>query len=105
MTMRKYLLSAVTCLLLITAPGLQAQESGIMTIEGTRIRGDQEMPTVMYLVPWQPPETEALRGRDERLMVSQAFEPVERYEFQRLVKYYGTFRQSHEEPVSQADTP
>lgn len=74
-----------------------AQDSGIVTIEGTRIRGDQEVPTVMYLVPWQPPEVEALQAPDERLLVDQAFAPVERYEFQRLLRYHQAFRQQQEE--------
>jgi len=103
MTMCKYLLPVAA--LMLAAPGLQAQESGVMTIEGARIRGDQEMPTVMYLVPWQPPTAETLPGRDERLLVSQAFEPLERYEFQRLVKYYEVFRQSQEENAPAPDSP
>ncbi|HAC26472.1 MAG TPA: hypothetical protein DCF82_01410, partial [Marinobacter hydrocarbonoclasticus] len=64
---------------------------GVVTIEGTRIRGDQEVPTVMYLVPWQPPEVEQLRAPDERLMVNQGIAPLERYEFQRLVQYHNEF--------------
>ena len=73
-------------------PAAQAQESGVVTIEGTTIRGDQEVPTVMYLVPWQPPEVEDLQAPDERLMVEQEFAPLERYEFQRLVRYHEAFR-------------
>ncbi|WP_417514138.1 hypothetical protein [Marinobacter sp.] len=81
-------------LVLVSLVGLQAaqaQESGIVTIEGTRIRGDQEVPTVMYIVPWQPPEVDELRAPDEQLMVEQAFSPLERYEFQRLVRYHEAF--------------
>lgn len=91
--------------LMLAVPGLQAQESEVISIEGTRIRGDQETPTVMYLVPWQPPTAETLPDRDERLMVSQTFAPVERYEFQRLVKYYGSFRQRQEEAAVQGRQP
>ena len=47
MTARKHLLSL---LLLIIAFPCVAQD-GVVTIEGTRIRGDQEVPTVLYLVP------------------------------------------------------
>jgi len=103
MNMRNYLLPLVA--LMLAGSGLQAQESGVMTIEGARIRGDQEMPTVMYLVPWQPPTAETLPDRDERLMVSQTFAPVERYEFQRLVKYYGSFRQRQEDAAARTDQP
>ena len=104
MNMSKYLFPLAA--LLLTAPDLQAQDSGIMTIEGARIRGDQEMPTVMYLVPWQPPAAETLGGPDEHLMVSQAFAPLERYEFQRLVKYYQVFQQKQQLTAAPGeDTP
>jgi hypothetical protein len=63
----------------------------VVTIEGTRIRGDQEVPTVMYLVPWQPPEVDELRAPEERLMVDQGLRPLERYEFQRFIKYHEVF--------------
>ncbi|WP_144776463.1 hypothetical protein [Marinobacter maritimus] len=78
-------------LLLVDLQAVYAQETGIVTIEGTRIRGDQEVPTVMYLVPWQPPEVDELQAPDERLMVEQTFTPLERYEFQRLVRYHDAF--------------
>ncbi|WP_100639621.1 hypothetical protein [Marinobacter salexigens] len=71
---------------------VQAQDSGVVTIEGTRIRGDQEVPTVMYLVPWQPPTVDELRAPDEQLLVEQAFAPLNRYEFQRLVRYHDVFK-------------
>lgn len=81
-------------LAIISIAGMQpthAQDSGVVTIEGTRIRGNQEVPTVMYLVPWQPPKVEELRAPDEQLMVEHAFVPLERYEFQRLVRYHEAF--------------
>ncbi|GGE60040.1 hypothetical protein GCM10011533_10780 [Streptosporangium jomthongense] len=84
---------------LLCIPAAQAQDSGIVTIEGTRIRGDQEVPMVMYLVPWQPPEVDELRAPDEQLMVEQPFAPLERYEFQRLVRYHEVFN-SHQVAVT-----
>lgn len=82
------LLAAVT----VVAPLVHAQEApGVVTIEGTRIRGDQEVPTVMYLVPWQPPGVDELRAPEERLMVDQGLKPLERYEFQRFIQYHEAF--------------
>lgn len=86
------LIALAVCALLPTAPMLYAQDApGVVTIEGTRIRGDQEVPTVMYLVPWQPPEVEELRAPEERLMVDQGLRPLERYDFQRFIKYHEAF--------------
>ena len=45
----------------------------------------------MYLVPWQPPEVDELRAPEERLMVDQGLRPLERYEFQRFIKYHEAF--------------
>ena len=89
--------SALTLLLALTLlaanSGVQARDSsGVVTIEGTRIRGDQEVPTVMYLVPWQPPEMAELRAPEERLMVDQGPRPLERYEFQRFIQYHEAFK-------------
>ena len=68
--------------------------SGIVTIEGTRIVGDQEVPTVMYLVPWQPPEVEALPASEELRLVSDDNRPLDRYEFRRLVRYQSLLQQN-----------
>jgi len=89
---RSALIFLAVSTLLPTAPLLHAQDApGVVTIEGTRIRGDQEVPTVMYLVPWQPPEVDELRAPEERLMVNQGIGPVERYEFQRFIQYHEAF--------------
>jgi hypothetical protein len=80
-----------TTMPVVSVPPAFAQSPGVVTIEGTRIRGDQEVPTVMYLVPWQPPEVNELRAPDEQLMIEHAFVPLERYEFQRLVRYHKAF--------------
>jgi hypothetical protein len=45
----------------------------------------------MYLVPWQPPEVDELRAPEERLMVDPGLRPLERYEFQRFIKYHEAF--------------
>ena len=79
-------------ILLALTSVVQAQDAAdVVTIEGARIRGDQEMPTVMYLVPWQPPEVGELRGPEERPMVDQGLSPLERYEFQRFIQYHEAF--------------
>lgn len=96
------LIALAVSTLLPAAPVLYAQDTpGVVTIEGTRIRGDQEVPTVMYLVPWQPPAVDELRGPEERLMVDQGLRPLERYEFQRFIKYHEAFIRQNQEASGQ----
>lgn len=90
----------ISLLLVILAYPCVAQDN-VVTIEGTRIRGDQEVPTVLYLVPWQPPEVQSLARADEHLMLQRPIEPLERQEFQRMVSYHQSFRLSTgDEPIS-----
>lgn len=80
-----------------------AQETEVLTIDGTLIRGDQEMPTVMYLVPWQPPEVQGLERPDEKLMVQTSIAPLERAEFQRMLSYHRQFEALHA-PLDEDET-
>ncbi|MGP4845785.1 hypothetical protein ACTXGQ_16735 [Marinobacter sp. 1Y8] len=86
---------SVLALGLMFAGVAAAEESEVLTIDGTLIRGDQEMPTVMYLVPWQPPEVQGLERPDEKLMVRTTIAPLERSEFQRMLSYHRQFEALH----------
>ncbi|WP_004581300.1 hypothetical protein [Marinobacter nanhaiticus] len=91
-------LLAISCSWTATA---SAQENEIITIDGAMIRGDQEMPTVMYLVPWQPPAIEALEQPTERLMLERTFVPLERAQFRRMLDYHDRFVAQFEEGDSE----
>lgn len=65
----------------------------VITIEGTRIRGNQELPTILYLIPWQAPEVEALDAPASSLAIERPIQILERSEFKRLVGYHEHFKQ------------
>ena len=54
---RAFLLAAV---MLLAAPAGQAQEAempaGVIKLDETVISGNQELPKVLYIVPWQQPD-------------------------------------------------
>lgn len=81
----------VTMVSVLTVFPAVAQE-GVVTIEGTRIRGDQEVPTVLYLVPWKAPSSRSLASPDEQLMLERPLQALDRTEFRRLVSYHQHFR-------------
>lgn len=85
-------LAGVALLLLAGIAQAQPGDADVVTIEGTRIRADQELPTVMYLVPWLPPQVQALKRADEQLMVGTGIAPLERAEFRRLLDYHRRFQ-------------
>ena len=66
--------------------------SGVMdTMElgRTEITGNQELPTVMYIVPWQKAEPGELTGKPVNTLIDDVLAPIDREEFTRRVDYYG----------------
>ena len=66
--------------------------SGVMdTMElgRTEITGNQELPTVMYIVPWQKAEPGRLTGKPVNTLIDEVLAPLDREEFTRQVDFYG----------------
>lgn len=63
------------------------QAGRIVTLDGSRIQGEQELPTVLYLVPWQPVETTGPAPLEEQLLTEGAVESLEREAFRRRLEY------------------
>ncbi|WP_225314423.1 hypothetical protein [Marinobacter halotolerans] len=84
--------ASVIAVVMAGTPVIAAAQSNVITLEGARIRGGQEAPLVLYLVPWQPPEARSLDRPDEELMLARPVRPLERAEFQRLIGYHEHFQ-------------
>jgi hypothetical protein len=81
--MTKYILPI--CLTLLSG-SLHAAER--LNMEGTKIRGNQELPKVLYIVPWQEAEVPNLSQPPLQSLIDEALTPVDREVFQRKVRYY-----------------
>ncbi|WP_417548202.1 hypothetical protein [Marinobacter segnicrescens] len=66
------------------------EQGEVVTIEGTRIQGEQELPTVLYLVPWQPVASEGPEPMERRLMTGEPPASLERENFRRRLDYHRT---------------
>jgi hypothetical protein len=54
----------------------------------TEITGNQELPKVMYIVPWQKADPSDLIGRPVNTLLDEVLAPIDREEFIRQVDYY-----------------
>ena len=54
----------------------------------TEITGNQELPTVMVIVPWQKADPSDLIGRPVNTLLDEVLAPIDREEFIRQVDYY-----------------
>jgi len=63
----------------------------------TEITGNEELPTVMYIVPWKKAEPGDLMGKPINTLLDEVLAPIDREEFLRQVKYYDDLHGSKKE--------
>ena len=66
--------------------GVQAEER--LEMEGTAIIGNQELPKVLYIVPWKQSELPDLSEPPLQSLIDDALMPIDREEFRREVLYH-----------------
>ena len=55
----------------------------------TEITGNQELPKVLYIVPWKKSDPGELMGKPVNTLLDEVLAPIDREEFIRRVDYYG----------------
>ena len=63
-----------------------AKEEAVVVLRST-VKGNQEQPKVMYIVPWQQPDGPQSLYRPVESLVDDVFRPLEREEFIRELRY------------------
>jgi len=63
----------------------------------TEITGNQELPKVLYIVPWQKSDPGNLMGRPVNTLLDEVLAPIDREEFIRQVDYYDDLNGEAEE--------
>lgn len=86
MRIKRYVIALLLTLSIL--PGLRAEER--LEMEGTAIIGNQELPKVLYIVPWKPSELPDLSEPPLQSLIDDALAPVDREEFRREVIYRDT---------------
>ena len=69
-----------------TTTGNRVMDS--MQLGRTEITGNQELPKVLYIVPWQKSDPGDLMGRPVNTLMDEVLAPIDREEFLRQVNYY-----------------
>ena len=68
-----------------------------LELSRTEVTGNQELPKVLYIVPWQKSDPGDLMGRPVNTLLDEVLAPVDREEFIRQVEYYGDLYGEDEE--------
>jgi hypothetical protein len=59
-----------------------------MDLDTTSIRGNQELPKVLYILPWKDPGPAEMTGRPLNSLIDEALAPVDREVFRRQQSYF-----------------
>ena len=70
-----------------SAAGSRVMDS--IQLDRTEITGNQELPKVLYIVPWQKSDPGELMGKPVNTLLDEVLAPLDREEFIRQVDYYG----------------
>jgi hypothetical protein len=54
----------------------------------SEITGNQELPKVLYIVPWQRADPGELMGKPVNTLLDEVLAPIDRSEFIRQIDYY-----------------
>ena len=76
------------------------QDSRVMdTLElgRTEITGNQELPKVLYIVPWKKSDPGDLMGRPVNTLIDEVLAPLDREEFVRQVEYFNELQGGSDE--------
>ena len=63
----------------------------------TEITGNQELPKVLYIVPWKKSDPGELMGQPANTLLDEVLAPVDRGEFVRRVDYYSDLFDSEQD--------
>ena len=81
----------------VTRDETSGQVMDSMELGRTEITGNQELPKVLYIVPWQKADPGDLTGRPVNSLLDEVLAPVDRDEFIRQVEYYNDLYGNSEE--------
>lgn len=65
-----------------------AAEPERLDLDASAIRGNQELPRVLYIVPWKDPAMAELAGRPVNSLLDEVLAPVDREVFLRTTRYH-----------------
>lgn len=84
---------AVLLVTLRSAAALAAEADGErLQLETTAIRGSDELPQVLHILPWQSAEAAALQGRPLQSLVDEVLAPLDREVHRRELDYFEQLR-------------
>ncbi|VAW92172.1 hypothetical protein MNBD_GAMMA23-227 [hydrothermal vent metagenome] len=87
----------ISLFLILFVNTIISQAEDRLNLDGTAIIGNQELPKVLYIVPWKKSEVPDMNQPPLESLIDEALQPIDREVFRRQVNYYHAL---HDKPES-----
>ena len=84
----RFLAACFAMVLTITSAAEEPRKVDRLELDSSSITGNEELPKVMYIVPWKSTVSSDMKGKPLNSVMDEAISPVDREVFQRQVQYY-----------------
>ncbi len=85
------LLMRMALALTLTVMTLSVPAETRIEMQGTAIIGNQELPKILYIVPWKKSDLPAMKRPPIAQLISEVLAPLDREEFRRQIYYHRVF--------------
>jgi hypothetical protein len=82
------ILAAAFAMVAVTLNAVADDQLDRIDLEATSVTGNQELPKVLYIVPWKESGIGELTGKPVNSLLDEALAPLDREVFQRQVSYF-----------------
>ena len=76
---------------------LQVHAEDRITLKGTSIIGNKELPKMLYIVPWKNAELPDMNAPPIESLIDEALSTVDRDSFKRKIRYYQIYSVQNKE--------
>jgi hypothetical protein len=78
-----------TLAMVLLVTGAQSEDQlDRLDLDSTLVKGNQELPRVLYIVPWKESSLGDLQGKPVNSLLDEVLAPLDREVFQRQVRYF-----------------
>ena len=83
-----------------TEPVQRGRYTDQLQLESTSVRGNQELPRLLYIVPWKDPSLGDVTGKPVNSLIEEVLAPLDRDVFLRQTSYFDQLYGTPETGVS-----
>jgi len=84
----RFALHGILILTLLAGTTMLVSAEETLSLDGTTIVGNRELPKALHIVPWKSAEAGDLAGRPMNSLVDEILAPLDRDVFLRELEYY-----------------